>query len=52
MGMQVFCSTCGWVDVEDVDFVDIEEGPQGEDRMEFVCHECGETHESAVYGRR
>lgn len=52
MGMQVRCSTKNeWVDTEAVEFVDIEEGPFGEDRLTFVCPLCGETHTSAVHRR-
>lgn len=47
--MQVICS-CNHerVDTEGVEFLHIEEGPSGEDRMTFVCPFCGEDHTSVV----
>jgi hypothetical protein len=49
--MQVICSCNNdRVNVNDVEFLDIEEGPAGEDRMTFVCPICGEDHVSVVLG--
>lgn len=39
-----------WVDEETVEFVDICEGPMGEDILTFVCPECGENHQSKRLG--
>lgn len=49
--MQVICS-CNHerVDTEGVEFLNIEEGPAGEDRLTFVCPFCGEDHTSVVLG--
>lgn len=47
--MQVICScNKARVDAEAVQFLNIEEGPSGEDRMQFVCPYCGEDHTSVV----
>lgn len=49
--MQVICD-CNKerVAVDTVEFLDIEEGPAGEDRVTFVCPFCGEDHTSVVLG--
>lgn len=31
------------------EFCNVEEGPMGEDIIEYVCPDCGEVHKSAVY---
>ena len=41
----------GWVRECDTEFVDISEGPQGEDRLVFICPECDEEHTSNRVGR-
>ena len=38
------------IPVNTVKFLNIEEGPQGEDRMTFACPHCGENHTGTVYG--
>jgi len=40
-----------WVDEQEVEFVNIEEGPMGEDILTFVCPDCGENHRSRRLGR-
>lgn len=47
--MEVICS-CNHerVDTEGVEFLNIEEGLAGEDRLTFVCPFCGEDHTSVV----
>lgn len=49
--MQVICE-CNKerVNVKNVEFLNIEEGPAGEDRVTFVCPFCGEDHTSVVLG--
>jgi|TARA_Y100000034_G_C6772967_1_gene344934 hypothetical protein len=36
-----------WIDVEDVEFLNIEEGPRGEDRMTFIYE--GTEYTKTVY---
>jgi hypothetical protein len=37
-------------DVESVEFINISEDMQGKDVMTYVCPECGDDHQSHVYG--
>ena len=47
----VYCSGCKELhNVNDVEFLDISEGMQGEDRMTFTCPHDNETHTGTVYG--
>ena len=39
-----------WIEVESVEFLDIEENMAGEDVMTFTCPACQETHKSRIYG--
>lgn len=39
-----------WEKTSEVDFLNIEEGPQGEDIMTYRCRNCGKVHKSTVYG--
>ena len=39
----------GLVPVDDVVFLDVHEGPQGEDVLRYICRECQEEHEGKVY---
>jgi hypothetical protein len=36
--------------VDEVEFLDISEGMQGEDRLTYKCPHCGWTHTGTVYG--
>lgn len=45
---QVYCPHCGWVDVQDTELLNVEEGMQGEDRATFICNECGNENVSVV----
>ena len=47
--IQVRCRKCGWVSEKSVEFRNIEEGPQGEDILEFKC-KCGTVGKSRRYG--
>jgi len=39
--IRVYCSTCDeWIDEDNTEFVDCEEGMFGEDRLTFICKEC------------
>jgi len=40
-----------FVDEKTVTPINIEEGPQGEDILEFKCPKCHKNHKSARYGR-
>jgi hypothetical protein len=47
--IKVYCSGCDeWVNEssDDVEFLDISEGPQGEDIMTFIHRPCGKRNES------
>lgn len=45
----VYCKECkAWVLEEDTEFVDIEEGPQGEDILTFACPTCKTEQRSVV----
>lgn len=49
----VWCPDCDEEhDTEEVEFLDISEGMQGEDRMTFKCPESLHVFTSTVYGRR
>lgn len=37
-----------WHPTDDVIFLIVEEGPQGEDLLTFVCPRCEEVHTSVV----
>lgn len=37
-----------WIDQKKTKFVNVEEGPRGEDRYTYVCPLCGEEHTSIV----
>lgn len=38
--IQVRCKKCDWLDEDDVEFVNIEEGMIGEDILTFICPHC------------
>ena len=46
----VNCPTCGRMDEQDVEFLDISEGLMGEDRLKFRCPTCHEIRESVRLG--
>ncbi len=49
--IQVYCSHCSmWINEETTKFVNIEEGMQGEDKLTFICPDCGQTSTSRRYG--
>lgn len=39
-------------EAEETEFLDIEEGQQGEDVMTFICPACHQKHKSTVYRKR
>jgi hypothetical protein len=46
--IKVHCSKCGWVDEATVaEFLNIEEGVQGEDRVDFRC-KCGKVNKRSM----
>jgi hypothetical protein len=48
---RVYCKGCSTFHlVDDVEFVNISEGMQGEDRLTFVCSVDGKTYTGGVYG--
>lgn len=50
--MKVFADCAKeWLNTKKVEFLDIEEGPQGEDRMTYKCPLCGEKHTSVVVNK-
>ena len=47
----VYLPCCGeFIPEDEVGFLDIWEGPQGEDIMKFKCPECKKEHESKRFG--
>jgi hypothetical protein len=49
--IQVYCTSCKeWYDERNVEALNIEEGPQGEDLLTFKCPK-GHTHKFGRYGR-
>jgi len=49
--IQVYCGFCKmWVNEETVEFLNIEEGMQGEDMLTFKCPDCGQKSISRRYG--
>lgn len=44
------CPKCGWVSERSIKFLNIEEGAQGEDVLEFKCKKCGTVGKSRRYG--
>lgn len=49
--IEIHCSKCGFMDESKVEFLDISEGPMGEDIMKFKCPTCGKVRESKRLGR-
>ena len=48
---KVHCKDCKmFVDVDDIEFVDIEEDIQGVDVMTYVCPHCKKQQKSKVFG--
>jgi len=48
--IQVYCSHCKmWINEDTTEFVNIEEGMQGEDKLTFKCPDCGQTSTSRRY---
>jgi len=48
--IQVRCSYCEiWINEDKTEFVNIEEGMQGEDILTFICPDCGQTSKSRRY---
>lgn len=55
--MNYIISRCGEdgpteIDTKDIDIIDIEEGPQGEDIITWKCDSCKKEHKSTVYRSR
>jgi len=49
--IKVRCKTCNeWIDETKVEFINIEEGMMGEDRLTFRCPTCKETSTSPRVG--
>lgn len=46
----VRCPKCGRLDEAEVKFVNIEEGPQGEDILTFKCPRCKKVRKSERRG--
>lgn len=47
--MQVRCSSCEWIDTEEVEtVVNIEEDIHGRDIVTFICPRCGDEETSMV----
>jgi hypothetical protein len=51
MAIQVKCPVCGWVDIDKVDIINVEEGPQGEDIVTAVHIDCGTEFKSIAVNR-
>ena len=49
--IQVYCLYCKmWINEDKTEFVNIEEGMQGEDMLTFICPDCGQKCISRRYG--
>lgn len=45
----VYCPKCGWINETETEFLNVEEGLQGEDRLTFKC-KCGDVCTSVRRG--
>lgn len=46
---QVHCKKCGYVDIDDTKFLNIEEDYKGADLYYFICKKCGKKGKSNIY---
>jgi hypothetical protein len=46
---KVLCSSCGWIEENKTEFLNIEEDMQGRDVITFRCPGCEQIHKSLSY---